>query len=63
MRGKMALVTGLMLGAGVLVAAGLMPHDVSGAACLLAILSCCSVVLLESDRRRRRGCASTSASR
>ncbi len=62
MRGKMALVTGLMLGAGVLVAAGLMPHDVSGAACLLAILSFCSVVLLESDRRRR-GCASTSASR
>lgn len=63
MRGKVALVTGMLLGAGMLVAVGLMPHDATGAACLAAILSSCSAVLLESDRRKRRGCASTAASR
>lgn len=62
MRGKAALAAGIILGAGFLLAASILPHDATGVACFAAISSSCVVVFLEDGRRRKKSCASSRVS-
>lgn len=56
MRSKMALATGILLGAGFLLAV-VLPHDATGVACFAAIASSSAVVFLEDGRRGKRACS------
>lgn len=62
MRGNAALAAGMILGAGLLLLAAILPHDATGIACFAAISSSSAVVFLEDGRRRKKCCASSRTS-